>query len=273
MRSGDNAHPINSNVVAASEASLVRTMDSSVDDVLGRIGGRQLRRKFGYAADLGAAIVIGTPATWVDIWSQAGLRTPPTADKTPFVASDAAGDTTDVTVEGLDTNGDRISVTVTLTGTTPVTTGTVFSDVLRMYNAGATAFVGTVSCVDNNDFTAGVPDDQGEILCEIPIGDDQSQLLAERCPTGKQYLLQALDIRVTRDSGAAGSVILALSVMAPGGVFRRKLACHVGTGDGTPFSLKGIIVPAGGVVQLRARDVSDNGTFVSASMTYLEVDA
>lgn len=110
--------PLNQSLGADQDATVVRTIDPTVDEVLGRLGGVSKRRKFGYATGLGTAIQLGTPSTWVDLWAYGGLRTAPTSSFTPYTASSSASDTTNVTHQYLDANGNRQEVEVTLTGQT-----------------------------------------------------------------------------------------------------------------------------------------------------------
>lgn len=78
------------------------------------------------------------------------------------------------------------------------------TDVLSAWNSGATDFVGQVTCATANNFTAGVPNTQAQVLTAIPINDGRTQVLAERVPTGKRFLFDTLDVRVTRVSGPKG---------------------------------------------------------------------
>lgn len=265
--------PLGQHIEDNTHAALVRTVDHWVDDVLGRIARTSLRRKFGYSTGLGISIDLGTPSTWVDIWAHGGLRTPPTSEFTPYAASDDAGDTTNAVFEILDETGHRELVEITLDGLTPVSLGVTATDVLRAYNSGATDFVGTIYCTTANNFSLGVPDNQDEVLVTIGINEGQSQVLAERVPHGRVFLFKSLDLRLVRASGAAGSAILALSIKEPGGVFRDKLPCQISTAGQPPFNMEGMSAPAGSIIQLRARDVSDNISAISATLRYKEVGA
>lgn len=264
--------PLNQSLGADADSTVIRFRDPGVDEVLGRLGGVSYRRKFGYATGLGTAIQLGTPSSWVDIWAYGGLRTPPTTSFTPYTASASGSDTGNVTWQYLDGNGDRQTVEVTLTGQTPVSLGVTATDVLSGWNSGTADFVGQVTCTTANNFTSGVPDNQAEVLAAIPVNDNRTQVLAERVPTGKQFLFDELDLGLTRASGAAGSATLAFAIKEPGGVFQNRRPIEIQDGSAR-INLKGIKAPAGSIIQLRARDVSDPSTSITATLRYREVDA
>jgi hypothetical protein len=115
--------------------------DMTVAVALGAIPGYASFRKFG----MNDAIVSGTQ----EMWPTTGLRTLPTSAGQFSIVSDSAEDDPDeatppgtgawtVVVEGLDSNYEEISETVTLSGLTPVlSVGTDWFRINRAYNVTA----------------------------------------------------------------------------------------------------------------------------------------
>jgi hypothetical protein len=273
---GPHTHPsapLNQNLGSDQDAMVVRPIDPKVDLELGKLGGAQAKAKFGYASGLGIGVTIGTPSSWVDLWSYGGLRTAPSASFTPYVASSSASDTNNVRFEYLDANGVEQEVEVTLTGQTGVSLGVTATDITRGWNPSATDYVGDIACTTANNFTAGVPTNLNEVLVDIPANDGQTQTLAYRIPTGKQAILEHININVIRASGAAGSIIAVLQVKESGGVWRTRLPLECSTSTPVNEEIHGLNIPAGACIRVRIRDVSDALTNVSGVLSYILVDA
>ena len=152
----------------------------------------------GRYADLTSAHVFGyvdevtSSSVPESISSQGGLY--------PFLSSasqlsivSTANDTMDVTIKGLDSNHDEITETITLTGTTVVTTTTLF---LRVYNMMTSA---------NNvgDITASVGAD---VLAEIEAGESNSLMAVYTIPRGYTGYLVAVDVSVNKGHDAIVSM-------------------------------------------------------------------
>ena len=264
--------PLNQTIGADADAIIVRSVDSKIDLELGRFSGYQSRRKFGYSTGLGTAIQLGTPATWVDLWSYGGLRTSPTTTFTPYMASTSGTDTNvDVTWQYLDANGNEQTVTVNTNGTSSVSLGVTAQEVYRGYVSGATACVGSIACITADNFSTGSPVAQAEVLAQIKPADQQTQVLAFRVPAGKTCLLRTLEILCARASGAAGTVDLALEIRLTGGVWRAILPIQMTTSHVVVQAVD-FILPALSDVRVRIRDVSDTVTSVSGDIHSIFVD-
>lgn len=152
---------IDSSIPESSQTIVVRNLDSETLTASGSYSDRFIINKFGRNPDVDSATA---PE---DIWDAGGLYTgfPTTGSAevlrlTSDSANDAAAGTgaRTVTVFGLDGNYAQISETVTLNGTTPVTTTNTFWRVYRTYAATAGSNgtnVGNIT-VQHNVTTANV---------------------------------------------------------------------------------------------------------------------
>jgi len=88
------------------------------DVAKGNMFDAEVRDIFGYNKTIGTS--------FETVWDDGGAYTYPTSAVAMDAVSTSASDTMDVLINGLDANYDVIQETVTLTGTTPVTTSTSF---------------------------------------------------------------------------------------------------------------------------------------------------
>lgn len=129
--------------------------------------------KFG--SNLGLA---GTPES---IWSAGGLYpwSSLTTAQTLYVLSTAGGDTSTLTIQGLDTNYDPLEETITLTGATAVTTDNEFLRVFRM----------EYSVVNAGTITARLGSGTGTIVAQVDIGLAQTLMAVYTIPRQKTGFL------------------------------------------------------------------------------------
>ncbi len=111
----------------------------------GDISGAKIISKFGYNFAVGS----GAPQTvWDGTPANTGAYQYP-LDQTPSTVDISSDDILDVgieiTVEGLDANGNEIGEVVVANGNTPVSTASVFWRIFRAYNSGGEEHVGTIS--------------------------------------------------------------------------------------------------------------------------------
>ena len=100
--------------------------------------------------------------------------------------------TTDIEVQGLDTNWDLVTQTITLTGQTRKALTTDLIRVFRMKNVGATAFVGNVFCyVNGGGLSVGVPDTEADVRAVMQIGNEQTLMALYSIPNGKTGYLSS----------------------------------------------------------------------------------
>lgn len=153
-----------------------------LDIARGSISNSKIVHKFGANFDIDQ----GTDPE--SVWSGGGVY--PWASlssaQTIYCLSTDAGDTTTLTIQGLDANYDEISETVTLTGTSAVTTSNTFLRVFRMtYDA---TNVGTI--------TARTVSASGTVVAQIDAGYAQTLMAVYTVPAGFTAYLVALDATI-----------------------------------------------------------------------------
>jgi hypothetical protein len=129
------------------------------------------------------------------VWSGGGLY--PWAAlataQTIYCLSTSASDTAVLTIEGLDSSYHEISETVTLTGTSAVTTTNAFIRVFRMaYEDGANA----------GDITARTLSASGTVVAQINVGYAQTLMAVYTIPAGHTGYLVALDSTIDSNKNA-----------------------------------------------------------------------
>jgi hypothetical protein len=151
------------------------------------------------------------PTAADDVWdcSEAAIGAPAAypyqaAAFTLYVSSDNAGDTTqEITVEGLDANWERATVTADLNGVTFVQVGTAsdWRRVFRAYNSSGTVFAGNIYLNDDNTDVGGdgIPDDLTDLQACIQIGNEQTLMAMYTAADDEytwltQYCATVLDI-------------------------------------------------------------------------------
>lgn len=253
--------------------------DFQLEIARGNISGMTFIHKFGEAPDFDSG------DNFVTIWDGAndGLT-----DAMVYTFSSSAdidflscstGDTLDIEVQGLDTNYDLVTQTVTLTGQTPSALGTQLVRVFRMKNIDSADLTGTVYCyVSGNTVTAGVPQTVADIRAIISlhgVGDSHNQTLMAvyTIPNGKTgYLCQ---FYVSSIGGVKTSINeIHLEVRPFGQVFQTKhTGAIVGTGTSHFTHIFDVpeIIPAKADVLMEANtDVNVAG--VSAGFDLILVD-
>ncbi len=136
----------------------------------------------------GANFDIDTGSTPETIWTAGGLYPWSAFDdaETLYCLSTSASDTTTLHVEGLDANYELQSETVTLTGTTAVTTANTYKRVFRLaYDADN---AGTI--------TARTESATGTIVAQIDVGYAQSLMALYTIPAGYTGFIVAGDMTI-----------------------------------------------------------------------------
>lgn len=143
--------------------------------------------KFGFNPDVDSN---SDPET---VWSAGGLYpwSSLATTQTLYCLSTSASDTMDLEIQGLDENYALQTETVTLTGTTAVTTTNTFIRVFRMSAAGN---VGTV--------TARVTSASGTVVAQIDAGKGQTLMAVYTIPAGHYGLLLCGDFAVQKGEDA-----------------------------------------------------------------------
>lgn len=217
-----------------------------LDIARGSISNSKIVHKFGANFDIDQ----GTDPE--SVWSGGGVY--PWASlssaQTIYCLSTDAGDTTTLTIEGLDANYDEISETVTLTGTSAVTTSNTFLRVFRMtYDA---TNVGTI--------TARTVSASGTIVAQIDAGYAQTLMAVYTVPAGFTAYLVALD--ATIDGTKTCQMLMYHRLF--GKPFR---IAHVAESDGHyryDFTAP-LTVPEKTDIDIRINEVSGNDARVTAN--------
>lgn len=146
----------------------------------GQIDGYQVIDKFG----INSVVTTGTDPE--DIWEFGGVYTYDDVGTAPimYASSDSTADTVEISIEGLDIDGNYTYQTVTLTGQTNVSLTTPLWRVFRMSNIDSTDISGVVYCHTDSAPTSGVPADAN--VRAIINGDKNQTLMAVyTVPLGK----------------------------------------------------------------------------------------
>jgi len=217
-----------------------------LDVARGAISNSKIVHKFGANFDIDQA---DDPES---VWTGGGLYpwdSLATA-QTLYCLSTSASDTTTLTLEGLDANYNEISETVTLTGTSAVTTSTQFLRVFRM----------TYDANNVGDIEARVTSATGTVVAQIAAGYAQTLMSVYTVPAGFTAYLISLDATI---DGTKTCQVLMYHRLS-GKPFR---IAHVAEADGHyryDFAAP-LTVPEKTDIDIRVNEVSGNDARVTAN--------
>lgn len=186
------------------------------------------------------------------VWTGGGLYpwSSFSSAQTIYCLSTSASDTTTLTIEGLDADYNEQSETVTLTGTTAVTTANTYIRVFRM----------TYDAANVGDITARVTSATGTVVAQIDAGYAQTLMAVYTIPAGFTGYMVALD--ATIDGTKACQMLMYHRLT--GKPFR---IAHIAESEGhyrydfrTPLKL-----PEKTDVDIRVNEVSGNDARVTAN--------
>jgi len=150
------------------------------------------------------------------------------------ISSSNNGDTQDVEIQGLDSNWDLVTQTVTLTGQTRKALSTNLIRVFRMTNVGSTDIAGDVYCYVNSAITLGVPDDSTKVRAVINSSNNQTSMAI--------YTIPRLKTGYMRDwyAAIAGSLkstnyVVSLFARPTGEVFQLKHQSAISEGGTSTY--------------------------------------
>ena len=217
-----------------------------LDVARGSISNSKIVHKFGANFDIDQGTDPESVWTGGGVYPWASLS----SAETIYCLSTDAGDTTTLTIEGLDANYDEISETVTLTGTSAVTTINTFLRVFRMtYDARN---VGTI--------TARTVSASGTVVAQIDAGYAQTLMAVYTVPAGFTADRVALD--ATIDGTKTCQMLMYHRLF--GKPFR---IAHVAESDGHyryDFTAP-LTVPEKTDIDIRINEVSGNDARVTAN--------
>lgn len=262
--------PLNQTIGIDSDAIITRSVDSGLDLAFGNFAGMSEDSKFGYIENISTSIVRGNSSTWVDLWYQGGQRTSPETSFTPFMASSNASDTdVDVTWTYQDTDGVEQTVTVTTdssNGRTPVSLGVTATELYR--GTSDQDHDGDIAVAIVNDFSNGSPNNQDEILAVVAPNDHQTQLAMGRVPANTRRRITNLYVPMLRNSGSAGSIQAVFQTRESGGIWKTRRPIFATSESPYNEKVSGIVLPPLTDFRIRIRDVSDSSTYVSATISF-----
>ncbi len=154
-----------------------------LDVARGAISNSQIVHKFGANFDIDQATDPESVWTGGGLYPWASLS----SAQTIYCISTSGSDTAVLSIEGLDANYNELSESVTLLGTSAVTTTNAFLRVFRMtYEDGANA----------GDITARTVSASGAIVAQINTGYAQTLMAVYTIPAGFTGYLVALDATI-----------------------------------------------------------------------------
>ncbi len=267
--------PITQNIAKDADATIVRSVDSELDLAFGKFDGMTEDSKFGYIEALGTSVVIGTPSTWNDLWASGGLRNVPSGTFTPYMASDDAADTDiPITWTYLDSSGYEQTVTVNTNasdGRTPVSLGVTAQEVYR--GTTGSTLTGDVTVCTANNFSSGVPvSPTTQLLAKILARDGQTQICAGRVPVNKKRRIKSIFSACTLLSGGAGAVLAVFEVRPNGGAWQVKRPMMFTSYSDYDRVIRGIVLEPLTDFRIRIRDVSDNNTYIEATIDFDDLE-
>ena len=248
--------------------------DFLIEVAKGNIAGHSLIFKFGRNPD------IDSGSDPEDIWTYGGLYTYPNTAAINYISSSDNADNQEITVEGLDSDYNPQSITVTLNGNTKtqIGTGETFLRVFRAFNSDTTEFAGTVYIYENDTTTTpGVPDTPSKVKAEIRSIDQQTYMALYTVPAGHTALFLGGAISITVGASAAKSALVDLLTRFEGKIFRSQELVGISSSGSSVFSqdlhsLGPLRLPEKTDIKARVREVSANDTGVSAYFAILLIE-
>jgi len=216
-------------------------------------------RKFGYNSD------IDTTTDPEDIWDYGGQYTfGSDSGETIRVSSNNTGDADSFTIQGLDENFLNKSVTLNLSGQTPVTVGT-FSRVFRAFNAGSTDLNGNVYSYGTGTVTTGTPQSASMIRSMVKPTYQQTQMAIYTVPANYNAYICDITCSAPKLANQTVAVEMHLDVREFGKAFRTQLVLGVNDSLYQDVLFAPITIPGKSDVRLRAQQVYASDTPVAAS--------
>lgn len=206
-----------------------------------------------------------------DIWEGGGEYPFSTSADIISISSSNAGDTQDISIQGLGADGREVIQNVTLQGQTVVPLTTPLLRVYRMENESNVNLLGTVYCYSGTEATLGVPSGGSVKKAIINNGNNQTLMAIYTIPLGKVGFLYRGEIGIIF-TGAVGTGVNFLrgtyKSRRYGGVFKvkKELSCiNQGSSNYVDKRTFPDIIPALTDIKLVAEEVSADmgcwGTF------------
>ena len=246
----DDAELMKSVISGADPNGTFRNVQTTVDGTLlisdnssglaiarGDVTGFLFVHKFGAAPDFDQAdgeITVWDGASDAETWQNMVYDYSVSNDIDSLSSSDDT-DTQNIEVQGLDTNYDLVTQTITLTGQTRKALDTPLIRVFRLKNVGSTDIAGHVFCYPNTAITLGVPDDSSKIRALVHNGNNQTEMAVYTIPDGYTGYLRSF-FASTAGAKKDSNYIIKLYVRPFGQVFQLKHRSAVADSGTSHFS-------------------------------------
>lgn len=222
------SRPTSNNIRGHSIVDIGKEPNFFMKASLGLIPGVYVMNKFAHSGN------IDTATDPQDIWdgsdqtfsTDAGIYTYSTTADIDSISSSVDADNMDITIIGLDTNWNKVTQTITLTGRTRAALTTDLIRIHRAFNANGTATAGDAYIFVDGDLTLGVPNAKDDIRAKILISSQQTEMSMYAVPAGKTALLFQWYAGMAKSSVAAAISDITYSIREFGGIFRDQ--GHVG---------------------------------------------
>ena len=254
------------------DEGVLTTDRSGVEVVRGNVPGTTFINKFGR----NSAITTGSAPE--DIWEggdiYTGMPLHSAAAETVTIVSDDANDTSagtgarTVTIIGLDGSWNQVTETLTMNGTTQVTSSNSYKRLNR-------AFVATAGTSEHNEgiLTIAHSTTTANVFAAMPAEAGQTQICAYTIPDSVTGYLRAMRIFMGRSNGSAGSAQVALMTREEGGAWRKRRIYEITDSIGVateyvfPTPLTGRTD-----IKIQVESVSDSTTIVTGDLAIELVD-
>lgn len=218
----------------------------------------------------GANPDVDTGSTPEGMWSEGGLwcDTAPTVAQTYEIASADAADAAagtgmrTVFISGLDSSWNEVSETVTLNGTTDVTTVNTYWRITRMY--GASWGTGRVNA---GKITATGTTDANVMAAIADNGTNQTQMACYTVPDGKTLYVDQYSASLRRNSASGANATVQLitreadaTLTSSGWRIRHELTVSITGGAETHRFFNPLAITEKMDVLIRVADISDDNT-------------
>lgn len=227
--------------------------------------------KFGYNP------LITTASDPETIWEGSNNYTYSTTADIVSIASSDAGDDQDVKIYGLDENGEDVSQTVTLNGTTRVALTTALYRVYRMENMGTTSFAGNVVCYTGTGAIPAIGASNSRAV--IIDGNNQTLMALYTIPLGKVGFLYRGEVGILYTGTAFSANEYAIADYRSrrlGEVFKIKKRISLSSGANCLFQDHRSfpdVVPALTDIEIRITEVSaDMGAWATFDLLLVDED-
>jgi len=261
---GSLSSPFSASVQQDADTLVVRSIPAELDIATGKFQGYEIVNKFGRNAD------VDSGTTPEDIWFGGGPYTGfPTSAEIVTVVSSSTSDTAagdgarTIQLIGLDANGDLLTETVTLNGTTPVDSVGSYWRLNRglVLTSGGTP---TNSVFNIGNITVRQKITTANIFVALPAGFNQSQVACFTIPAGKTGYLNEFRIDVNRSNSAV--INYGLWVRQSGQAPRIVRIGSATQSDSAEFNIfGGIVLPELTDLALRVTACSTTNVEVSGS--------